>query len=220
MALIKWRGTHKKIGAIIIYLDILFTRDHFPSWLGTGVRETEGRRNERRRRREGGPQGFGDSWHGRGREGWKETRRRRDGRGERDNVMSVVDKMSFLKTSIYLRLHQAGFYNEISAWITECCYSSTSLIQAICSNLFHGFRKKNYKIIFKGASQHSTHEEVNSLFLCLQFLHIWLTVLLANHIISSYILNNILRLCFAGIVSDETCVIIEPVFLFLALTIN
>lgn len=71
------------------------------------MRETEGRRNERRRR-EGGPRGFGDSWHGRGKEGWKETRRRRDGRGERDNVMSVVDKMSFLKTSIYLRLHQAG----------------------------------------------------------------------------------------------------------------
>lgn len=78
------------------------------------MRETEGRRNERRRR-EGGPRGFGDSWHGRGKEGWKETRRRRDGRGERDNVMSVVDKMSFLKTSICLRLHQAGFYNEISA---------------------------------------------------------------------------------------------------------
>lgn len=46
----------KKIGAIIIYLDILFTRDHFPTWLGTegggGIRG----------RREGGPQGFGDSW--------------------------------------------------------------------------------------------------------------------------------------------------------------
>lgn len=29
------RQTHKN-GAIIIYLDILFTRDRFPAWLGTG----------------------------------------------------------------------------------------------------------------------------------------------------------------------------------------
>lgn len=32
----------QKIGAIIIYLDILFTRDHFPAWLGTGMREAGG----------------------------------------------------------------------------------------------------------------------------------------------------------------------------------
>lgn len=35
-------GEHTKIGAIIIYLDILFTRDHFPAWLGTRVREWRG----------------------------------------------------------------------------------------------------------------------------------------------------------------------------------
>lgn len=40
-------GNTQKIGAIIIYLDLLFTRDHFPPWLGTGVREMKGRRNER-----------------------------------------------------------------------------------------------------------------------------------------------------------------------------
>lgn len=67
--------TQKKIGAIIIYLDILFTRDHFPAWLGTGVREIEGRRNERKGAREGGPQGFGDSW--------RETGREKYGRQER-----------------------------------------------------------------------------------------------------------------------------------------
>lgn len=62
------RNTHKKVRAIIIYLDILFTRDHFPAWLGTGAGEMEGRRNERKGVKEGGPQGFGDSWHETGRE--------------------------------------------------------------------------------------------------------------------------------------------------------
>lgn len=75
-------GNTQKIGAIIIYLDILFTRDHFPAWLGTGVRETEGRRNERGGVMEGGPQGFGDSWQ-REAEGDRKRRRRRAGRQER-----------------------------------------------------------------------------------------------------------------------------------------
>lgn len=50
---------------------------------GLGVSETEGRRNEtgrvRKGWREGGPQGFGDSWHERERDGEKErwkTRKR------------------------------------------------------------------------------------------------------------------------------------------------
>lgn len=84
-------GTHKKkkseqLSFILIYylLGIIFLL----GW-GLGVSETEGRRNEtgrvRKGWREGGPQGFGDSWHKRERE----TGRRRDGRQERDNVTSV-----------------------------------------------------------------------------------------------------------------------------------
>lgn len=53
----------KRTGAIIIYLDLLFTRDHSPAWLGTSVEEAEGRRESEGRggregRREGG--GGGD----------------------------------------------------------------------------------------------------------------------------------------------------------------
>lgn len=62
------------------------------------MRETVGRRYERRWGgvREGGPQGVGDSWHERDRE------RRRDGRQERDNVMSVFEMIRIFMTSIYL----------------------------------------------------------------------------------------------------------------------
>ena len=105
-------GNTQKIGAIIIYLDILFTRDHFPAWLGTwGERERRrgggmtGEEGGGEGRREGGPQGFGDSWHERGRE--KETGRRSEGRQERDNVMSVFEISRIFMTSIYLRLHRA-----------------------------------------------------------------------------------------------------------------
>lgn len=44
---------------------------------------------------QGGPQGFGDSWHERerGRERWKETGRRRGGRQERDNVIRLFEMM-------------------------------------------------------------------------------------------------------------------------------
>ena len=60
----------EKIRAIIIYLDILFTRDHFPYLVGDvgggGGGEGDGGAEEWKDggggRGEGGPQGFGDSW--------------------------------------------------------------------------------------------------------------------------------------------------------------
>lgn len=64
--------------------------------------------------REGGPQGVGDSWHERDRE------RRRDGRQERDNVMSVFEMIRIFMTSIYLRLHKACFGIKIyKVWLQQ-----------------------------------------------------------------------------------------------------
>lgn len=78
--------------------------------------------------REGGPQGVGDSWHERDRE------RRRDGRQERDNVMSVFEMIRIFMTSIYLRLHKAYFCIKY----IKCGYSRkespTLLIEASCAN--------------------------------------------------------------------------------------
>lgn len=91
-------GNTQKIGAIIIYLDILFTRDHFPAWLGTGVSETEGRRN-----------GGGGDHRGLETAGTREAEedgRGRNGRQERDNVMSAFEMMRVFMGRIYSR-HQA-----------------------------------------------------------------------------------------------------------------
>lgn len=43
------RNTKKKSGAIIIHLDILFTRDHFLARLGTKGGKMEGRRRKKKR---------------------------------------------------------------------------------------------------------------------------------------------------------------------------